>query len=177
MFPNYNVERIFFMNGKRLPALLLLTVLFLAALVGCANGQKTYRSDVDVHALAEACGAKLASTSLMADADEDYLRYRMGLSESFLPNAVIRIQNAGTALDEFGILRAPDNLSPVLVEDTVKAYLDARNEEWTGLYLAEEYPKLRDAEYKVFGQYVVYAILSEEDRAALFAEAEAQLLK
>ena len=165
------------MNGKRILSLLLLTALCLAAAVGCTNGGKTYRSDVDVHTLADACGAKLSSVSLMTDADEDYLRYRMELSDSFISHAVVRIQNAGTALDEFGIFRAPDNLSPAILEDTVKAYLTARNEEWTGLYLMEEYPKLRDAEYKVFGQYVVYAILSEEERTALFAEAEAQLRK
>ncbi len=164
------------MNGKTILTLLLLTVLCLAALAGCSNNKEvSYRTDADVHALADACSAKLASASLMADADEDYLLYRMELSESFLPDAVVRIQNAGTALDEFGIFRAPDNLSPAILEDTVKAYLAARDKEWTGLYLVEEYPKLRDAEYKVYGKYVIYAILSEEDKAALFSEAEAQL--
>ena len=54
------------------------------------------------------------------------------------------------------------------VEAAVKDYLAQRNEEWTGRYLVEEYPKLRDAEYKVFGRYVVYGILSEADKTALF---------
>ena len=44
-------------------------------------------------------------------------------------------------------------------------------------YAPEELPKLKDAEVKVFGNYVVYAILSESDRATLFANVEEMLKK
>ena len=45
------------------------------------------------------------------------------------------------------------------------------------MYLVEEYPKLRDAEYKVFGRYVVYGILSEADKTALFEAVSTALIE
>jgi DNA-directed RNA polymerase subunit alpha len=69
--------------------------------------------------------------------------------------------------DEIGIIKAIGD-DTAAVEAAVKDYLAQRNEEWTGMYLVEEYPKLRDAEYRVFGRYVVYGILSESEKTALF---------
>jgi len=57
----------------------------------------------------------------------------------------------------------------------VEDYLVSRNEEWTGQYLVEEYPKLENAEYRVMGRYVVYAILSEADKETLFNAVECYL--
>ena len=50
--------------------------------------------------------------------------------------------------------------------------VNERIETWYDSYIAQETPKLRDAEVKVFGNYAVYAIASKEDRAAFFDAVE-----
>jgi len=158
--------------------LCLLALAMLLSLAACVRPvTPAYQEAIEPAALAAYCQAVLPSGDLLADADEDYLRYRMELPEAVAAAAVIRIQNAGTALDEFGVLRAPDGVDAKAVAETIEAYLTARREEWTGMYLVEEFPKLRDAECRVFGRYVVYGILSEEDRGKLFDAAEAHLHK
>jgi len=149
---------------KKTLLLLLVTGLLLS---GCnKNSDVTYREDLRADQVA-VCAPSLPSYSLLAPADEDYIQYRMMLDDSIMEDCAIYIQNAGNSIDEFGIIKAAGD-SADAAESAVKDYLLRRNEEWTGQYLVEEYPKLRDAEYKVIGRYVVYGILSEEDKDMLF---------
>jgi len=61
----------------------------------------------------------------------------------------------------------------------LQGYLQKRyteNQEWYNSYMPTETPKLRDAEVRIYGNCVVYAVLSSEQRTAFFAECE-KLLK
>ena len=44
-------------------------------------------------------------------------------------------------------------------------------------YLPEEYPKLKNAEIKSAGLYVMYAVLSDSEKEAAFKELENMLVK
>ena len=149
-----------------------------AALIfsGCGKDKNVvYRTDVAAQEIVDACVPNLSSYHLLAAADEDYIRFRLKPDSASVAECVVYLQNAGISIDEVGILKcATEDTSSA--EETVKAYLATRNEEWTGQYLIEEYPKLRDAEYKVIGQYVVYGILSEEDKAVLFDSVQKYLI-
>lgn len=150
---------------KRILTALLAAVLLL--LPSCKDKTPTYRNDKTAAEVYTAAASAVSAVNPLAEADEDYIRYRMMLDTSVMENCSIHIQNTGSSLDEIGIIKAlSDDTSAV--EKAVSEYLTQRNEEWTGMYLVEEYPKLRDAEYKVFGRYVVYGILSESDKTALF---------
>ena len=152
------------MKKKILAALLAAMLLLLASCKG--DTTVNYRTDKTAAEVYSSASAAVSSASL-AEADEDYIRYRMMLDTSIMESCSIHIQNTGSSLDEIGIIKALSE-DTLAVEKAVADYLAQRNEEWTGMYLVDEYPKLRDAEYKVFGRYVVYGILSEADKTALF---------
>ena len=150
---------------KRIFAVLLTAVLL--ALPSCKENAPSYRSDKTSPEVYSAVAEVVSPDAPMAAVDTDYIRYRMMLDTSIMEDYAIYMQNTGSSLDEIGIIKAIGD-DTAAVEAAVKDYLAQRNEEWTGMYLVEEYPKLRDAEYRVFGRYVVYGILSESEKAALF---------
>lgn len=154
-------------------SLRLIAAFFAAILLftACKSQTVTYKTDVSADSIIDACAAQLPSFSLLSEADEDYVTYRMMPDETTLAGHVVYIQNAGTSIDELGIfISATDDTAPV--ETMIEDYLARRNDEWTGMYLVEEYPKLRDAEYRVFGRYVVYAILSEDVKGQFFGDVD-----
>ena len=151
---------------KRIFAVLLTAVLL--ALPSCKeNTPPSYRSDKTSMEVYTAVAEVISPDAPLAAVDTDYIRYRMMLDTTIMEDYAIYMQNTGTSLDEIGIIKAAGE-DTAAVEAAIRDYLAQRNEEWTGMYLVEEYPKLRDAEYKVFGRYVVYGILSESDKTALF---------
>ena len=151
---------------KRIFAVLLTAVLL--ALPSCTkNTPPSYRSDKTAVEVYSAVAEVVSTDAPLAAVDTDYVRYRMMLDTSIMEDYAIYMQNTGSSLDEIGIIKAIGN-DTAAVEKAVQDYLTQRNEEWTGMYLVEEYPKLQDAEYRVFGRYVVYGILSESEKTALF---------
>ena len=158
---------------KRIFAVLLPAVLL--ALPSCTkNTPPSYRSDKTAVEVYSAVAEVVSTDAPLAAVDTDYVRYRMMLDTSIMEDYAIYMQNTGSSLDEIGIIKAIGN-DTAAVEKAVQDYLTQRNEEWTGMYLVEEYPKLRDAEYRIFGQYVVYGILSEAEKTALFDAVSASL--
>lgn len=158
---------------KRIIAVLLAAVLL--ALPSCKeNTPPSYRSDKTSMEVYTAVAEVISPDAPLAAVDTDYIRYRMMLDTTIMEDYAIYMQNTGTSLDEIGVIKAVSD-DTAAVEKAVKDYLTQRNEEWTGMYLVEEYPKLRDAEYRIFGRYVVYGILSAEDKTALFDAAASTL--
>lgn len=153
---------------KTILAALLAALLLLPS---CGDKEPVYRTDLSAAEVSDACMPALSSADMLGAADPDYIKYRLLLDETMVENCVVYIQNAGTSLDEFGIAKAPTDDTSAL-EAAIADFLARRNEEWTGQYMVEEYPKLEAAEYKTVGRYVIYAILSEEDKDAFFAAAE-----
>ena len=78
-------------------------------------------------------------------------------------------------LEEFGVVLAKDGASAAQVEQTLTDYLKRRNDEWTGQYMVDEYPKLEKAQVKRDGLYVCYLVLTEQERAAAFEAFDALL--
>ena len=153
---------------KSIFALLLTAVLLLSS---CGEKTVTYRTDLSAADVSDACMAVLSSSALLGAADEVYIQYRLMLDSTMAESWSVYIQNAGTSLDEFGIAKAPTDDTSAL-EAAFRDFIVRRNEEWTGQYMVEEYPKLESAECRTIGRYVIYCILSEEDKAALFTAAE-----
>ncbi len=153
-----------------------LSLLMLAALLltACGEDPVTYKTDVAAVSLLDVCASPLASYSQLSAADEDYITYRMMLDTASVASYAVHIQNAGTSIDEIGIFQCISD-DTAAVTAMVEDYLTRRNEEWTGQYLVEEYPKLENAEYRVIGRYVVYGILSDTDKDALFSAIESYL--
>jgi hypothetical protein len=89
----------------------------------------------------------------------------------------VRYSTDAGSIDEVGILHVTDNTAPQTAE-LIESYLSQSYEEnhtFYDSYIPSQTPKLRDAEVKVFGNYVVYAILDAPARKAVFDNVKAQL--
>lgn len=80
-------------------------------------------------------------------------------------------------LDEFGVWHAePGSVSRL--GDAILSYLSAsyeNNRAYYDSYIPRETPKLRDAEVRIYGNYVAYAILDGEEKNAFFHTVEQEL--
>ncbi len=151
-----------------LTALLLLTVL----LVSC--GGKALRNDLPVAVISAEIEPLIPNRDHLDTADDDYLRFNLAGTE-IAAERIVRLSVSGTSLDEYGIFLAAEPEDTAALAEACTAYLKQRNDAWMHTYMVEEYPKLRDAEVKVIGQYVVYLILSETEKETVTAAIEGAL--
>lgn len=137
----------------------LLAAALLCALL-CACGKT---KDVPVSELADAVCQALGRDD-MADPGEIYVKGYMKKSAEEIGEYVILKNVMGTSIDEFGIFKA-GTMKVDALKTMVEDYLQLLQDSWMN-YQPEEKPKLDAAEVKVTGDYVMYCILSDEDRAS-----------
>lgn len=155
-------------------------VLMCVLLFSCGNGEGNKPSDssfepadnVEVSVIADQVVSALSNGSNISSADLDYIGYMMDTDFAMFADYDFRSQISGTIIDEFGIIKAKDEMSLPIVQQLISDYFDKRNEAWMPEYLPEEYPKLLNASQKTVGLYVIYTILSEEDTLAAFSAFE-----
>ena len=159
---------------KRYFIAVLLLVLLLA---GCSGGEESpYKNDVAVSDLAAAVDASLSNPDLIAMQDS-YLTNAMQLDPAAFAEYAVKINSKGINIDEYGIFKAPDAKSVEDTQEAAEGYLQFRLDTWMSEYMPEELPKLEEAQVKVCGEYVMYAILSDEDAEDAFAAFESALAK
>ena len=151
--------------------LLAFSLLFLPA----CRASQPYRNDLSAQRLAE-IGAEAAAMEEAQAANAEELADMIG-TEAELPDMVVYYSANGNSLDEFGIWRTDGDAVKTVVP-ILRSYLDKtyeNNRAYYDSYIPRETPKLRDAEIRVYGSYVVYAVLSAESRARFFAAIEENL--
>ena len=134
----------------------------------------SWRTDVEVSAVVDAVKGKTAAASMLNEQDQTVLELETDIDLTLC--TAFAMYMTDSTLDEFGVFRAKDEASAQAVETALKSYLQRRNDEWTGMYNVDEYPKLEKATTLRCGQYVVYAVLTDAERTAAF-DAVKQLLK
>ena len=152
-----------------------LVVLTLGA-TACAKEE--YKTDIDVDDVAEALTKKISTESVWIDEDEGFIEEYIKLPEYVKESHIYYAQNTND-LDEFGVFEVEKGQANAVRLMLMQGYLQKRyteNLEWYNSYMPAETPKLRDAEVRVFGNCVAYAVLSQENRKAFFDECE-KLLK
>lgn len=145
-------------------ALLMLTVLLCA----CGSSAKDVPIDDLIVAVDKAVGL-----SDVVDPGESYVKGYMKKSADEIGEYAIRKNVMGTSIDEFGVFKA-GKMTTKDLQAMIEGYLQILNDSWMN-YQPEEKPKLDGAEVKVVGDYVMYAILSDADRAAAFGAFESAL--
>ena len=142
--------------------LLCLPCLFVA----CAK--RSYRNDLSATEVA-------ASLSETIGLDADFGDQALLSDQITLPDETeltVCMAKSGVNIDECGVWRTDD---PTEARRQLETYLEKsyqQNKTYYDSYIPEQTPKLRDAEVRIFGSYVVYAILSPEQKTALFRAAE-----
>lgn len=89
---------------------------------------------------------------------------------------VICRSSSQSSENEFGIISASGNAAQVksACENYLKAQLDSYMASKAS-YSPSEYEKYRDASVKVFGNYVIYAIMTMSDQKSAFSSAESMI--
>jgi hypothetical protein len=129
--------------------------------------------------------ADTLASELQNELDGDvYLRADPGYLEDYFDEDAetadysICFSTDGNNLSEFGIWHADNPKTAQEISTQLRRYLDEsliKNKSFYDSYIPEETPKLRDAEVRVFGNYVAYAILDKENRMEFFKKLEEKL--
>lgn len=158
---------------KKFVSVILIAITAVLILASCKTEPTapTYADNIVADTVMASAGKSVASFDTLSKTDDMYFEYMVKAKKADVDSYEIKLQPNGTTLDEVGILKArTDTVDSV--KQSITTYLADRNAAWTGLYLTEEYPKLKNAEVRVYGNYVVYAILSDSEKTAFFQAAE-----
>ena len=164
---------------KKILCLLLALLTLALPLTACSKQYAEFADDVSVKDLMDEIKSNLTGTlPEYSVADKGYLDDYFAIPD-YVTDHAIHFSTAGNDLDEIGVFHVTEGNAEDLAEK-LEVYLKnsyEQNKDWYDSYMPEETPKLRDAEVKVFGNYVVYAILSDADCTAAFDAAEQALIK
>ena len=148
-------------------------LLILGALLclGACGKKAAWRTDVPLASLAEAVEKHLDGGSLAA-MQESYLKGIMKMDPAIFSDWLVKINAYGANIDEYGIFKAPDEAGVAAVKQAAEDYLKLRRDTWMEEYMPEEKPKLTQAEVKVCGLYVIYAIVADDVRGPILTDFE-----
>ena len=111
--------------------------------------------------------------------DEDYIEFFIGDTSSFNDHIILYSQEQND-INEIGVFHAADQSAVADLSSAVEAYVDeikSTQRAFIASYAPAETQKLDSAEVRSYGKYVIYAILSESDKTALFEHIDQRLKK
>ena len=151
---------------------LLVFVLALGLLAACGGGTT---KDVPVSELVEAVDNALGDRVDMVERDSMYLEGMVQVKTDDYKEGVVKTNSYAENVDEYGIFKGADEAQAKALETKIKSYLKLRIDTWMDAYMPEEKPKMQAAECKRVGNYVMYAVLSDDAKSDGFAALEAAL--
>ncbi len=148
--------------------LCLVTALILLVSMLCACGSDKTAKTPEMQDVADKVGAAMDISNLSQTPDayvEDVMKIA---SDGYVIRNTL-ISGVGTNIDEYGIFLGKDAEQAASLKAALETYLEYRESVWMDEYLPEEKPKLDNAEVWQQGNYVMYVILGDSDRAAVKA--------
>ncbi len=142
----------------------LLVILSLCLLAACGGDDV---KDPGMDAVASAVFSSI-DTEDMAQIPDTYVEGVMKISLDGYVSRNTIISAVGTSIDEYGIFQGKDEAQTAELKAALEDYLEYRMELWMDEYLPEEKPKLATAEVWSEGNYVMYAILDDAEREAVY---------
>ncbi|MBQ8432040.1 MAG: DUF4358 domain-containing protein [Clostridia bacterium] len=145
-----------------------LALLLLFALPSCGDST-TFADGISVTTLGEAAVSALNDQKDYTQAGSGYLDDFFSVPDYVTEHTVL-FSTEGNDINEIGIFHVTDGNAQAMATLLSKYLTDSyeQNAAWYDSYIPQETPKLRDAEVQVFGNYVLYGILSEADRTTVF---------
>ncbi len=162
--------------NRMITALLLCTTLLFSALAmascGGSDGQSEETRDPNkpaatVESIYAAVSAVVPNADKLTDAQESQLGsfFNGAKPEDFAAYKRV-LQSMSTSIDEIGIFEAKTAEDVKKIETMIDGFFELYNSLWNDDYLAEEKPKLENAERVTSGNFVMYVILDDDARAA-----------
>lgn len=161
------------MTAKRITSFAIALILTLS-LAACGAKGDTYRDDVSVNTLSDTVAAKIPVEGDYIFSDTDFLTYYFNGNPAIDAFAIASSAESSD-VNEYGILHVNDPAQVEEVADMAEAYLSNQRDflsTFVNTYNAAEMAKLEAMRVEVYGNYVVYTILSEADTATVFAAVE-----
>lgn len=165
-------------NAAIAAILTLLSAVYILAACSKKEEEGDYKKEINTQEIATALSQKTPTASAWINEDQYFIEEYVDIPEYVKESSVYYAKNTND-LDEFGIFLVEEGKEKATRLLLLQGYLQKRyteNQEWYNSYMPTETPKLRDAEVRIYGNCVVYAVLSAEQRTAFFAECE-KLLK
>lgn len=142
-----------------------------------ACGEEGYRDDVSVANVAEQINSFLSNIENLEPADANYISVQQKLPLDKCVEYIEMFQTSGIGIDEYGIFKMNDAESAEVMRVAIESYLATARATFNENYAPNERPKIDASEVKVFGNYVIYAVLSEPEKNAAFVALETALKK
>ena len=157
---------------------LLVCACILCLLLGlCGCGRKRYRDDVSCKAITDKITDTLTLPNGYASFGEEHMRFYFADLGGYADKSLV-YSALSEDVNEIGVFRAEREEDVAALRLAAERYLDALCEEqraFVASYAPKEVPKLDGASVRVFGHYVVYAVLTSNDQDAAFACVESLL--
>ena len=148
---------------KKISAVLLIVLSL--CLLGACGGDDV--KDPGMEAVASAVFGSI-DTEDMAQIPDTYVEGMMKIPLDGYVSRNAIISSTGTSIDEYGIFQGKDEAQTAELKAALEDYLEYRMELWMDEYMPEEKPKLVNAEVWSEGNYVMYAILDDAEREAVY---------
>jgi hypothetical protein len=151
-------------------------VFALSTLTSCGGDKTTYKNDVAAGTVCDTIEATVPAAEGYYSSDSDYLGFYFEGADALIDGYEIRFAKASTNINEFGVFKAKDGQAAAL-KTLCESYLSLKLERWVAQadYIESEYPKMSEAQVKIFGNYVVYTILTKSDQTAVFTSVDGLL--
>ena len=167
------------MTAKRILTLALALLLTLP-LAACGK-TVAYRDDVSVDELSATVAALIPVEGGYDMSGEDFLKYYFDFDHRHtIDGYAIASSAASSDVNEYGIIHLSDPEQVATVEELAQVYVENQRDflsTFLNTYNAAEMAKLEEMQVRVFGNYVVYTILSANDTAAVMNAIEEKLTK
>ncbi len=165
------------MTAKKI-AISLLACLLAFSLSACTKAV-SYKDDVSTASISESVTAKIPVDGGYDFSDADFLTYYFE-GNTAIDDFVIAASSASSDVNEYGILHVNDIEQVAEVEKMAQVYLSNQRDflsTFVNTYNAAEMAKLESMQVRVFGNYVVFTILSEADTETFMSLVETMLTK
>ena len=149
---------------------------FCLGLYACSQAAE-YRNDLDTEDILKGAPHTVRSADDYATYDDELVEFFFGDMPASRDHTVLYSIEQND-IDEVGVFRAENESEALEIYEKATAYIREMQETqraFIASYAPEELPKLDSAEVRRYGDYVVYAILSEGDSDAFFSHVEGAL--
>ena len=145
---------------------LTLALLLTVSLIACGK-TVNYRDDISVDDLSATVSALIPAEGGYDMSGEDFLKYYFDFEHDHaIDGYAIASSSASSNVNEYGILHVNDAEQVSAVAELAEVYLSNQRDflsTFLNTYNAEEMAKLEQMQVRVFGNYIVFTILSEAD--------------
>ena len=153
----------------------ILAIAMLCTLLASCAQEVQYKDDIQVATLVQVGKKQIALSSNLTNASEEFMMFFLNVDAALYSEYAVMTPLGSTSIDEFGIFKANNAEDAAKIETALATYLASRKSTWDTRYDQSQKVKVDNAKTAIYGNYVVYTILSPEEQDA-FADAIKEML-